>query len=294
MDLVARLEDDAAVTTMDREAESVANDPEAALSFRFGTRLIPTVIEDAMLAGFPRKQNVGVFAGDGAVDFGIVNESQIVAARGAFGAIDVDVAADVGAKVGQRDFVLIGLALNHDQAGRAAFASDGLDGRRGADFGFDPNEFLAGAGELWRGTEFHLEVGREAEAGAGEGGAEVVGKKFGEKAAFEGAGLLLGHAAEVDADEVVAEDAGASDVMAFGFHCVDNCETDLFELGRGFGQGAAGEGRFENGSAEFFNRVGKRHSYLSELPFKITSQIIPSSCAASMISRASGAADSAP
>src|ERR1051325_3719429 len=211
MDLVAGLQARAARVAVHFAAQAVAHDPGAAL----GAALIPAVVEETVLAGGAVVADVGMLARDGAIDLGILHEGEIVAAVEALVAVDVDLAADVGARLGEPKLGDVRSACAHDQPG------DSRGGVRALRRGFDVQPSLAGLrqtggdGDLdaQRGVDFLLEV-------------------LAEEAAAEELGARFFNAAQRHADQIEREDLTRAGAVALAADFVERGKPDLGELGR--------------------------------------------------------------
>src|SRR3982074_1385001 len=113
LDLIAGLQFCPARIAMDFLTEAVADDPETAIPLRLAHGFVPAVvIEPVLSAGFVM-DDVRMLARDGAVDFVVFGEGEIVPPRRAVQAGNVDGPADIGSCLLQQDFRLAG-GSSHD------------------------------------------------------------------------------------------------------------------------------------------------------------------------------------
>src|SRR5690348_13445507 len=196
MDLVAGLQARAARVAVHFAAQAVAHDPGAALC----AALIPAVVEETVLAGGAVVADVGMLARDGAIDLRVLDEGEIVAAVEALVAVDVDLAADVGARLGEPKLGDVRSACAHDQPG------DSRGGVRALRRGFDVQPSLAGLRQTGGDGDLDAQrFGKPAAIGA-QRGVDFLLEVLAEEAAAEELGARFFNAAQRHADQIERED----------------------------------------------------------------------------------------
>src|SRR5215471_15173395 len=101
LDLIAVLQPRAARIAMDFLAEAVADNPEAAVALRFACALIPAVVVKPVFTDSLVIKDVRVLSRNGAVDFVVLREREVVAPRWSVQSRNVDGPADIGARLFQ-------------------------------------------------------------------------------------------------------------------------------------------------------------------------------------------------
>src|SRR5271166_6287 len=132
-----------------------------------------------------------------------------------------------------------------------------------ARFCFHPQPMLFGTWQFRSCVYFNLEVFGETIVGAAQSGTQLLLEELRKKCSFENAGLSLGNAADVDANQVVGKDLTAGNAVTFCLYFIEYSKADLGDLRQLLRDLRGPEGRFEDGASEFLDPFRDCHAITS-------------------------------